>query len=122
MPFFKSDTQTIEMYKYLHDQDARTVFRVPMEPQVNQQMRRGKPVGWHVSMEFSITRGDNFMEGSQWKYPTSAYPVQHLDAHYTREQAVSYFRMHHEPRGSEISEGEYKLLHEKYENEAKSRR
>ncbi len=110
------------MYTHLHDKAARTVYRFPAEPHVTDEEKRGKHVGWRVTMECTITRADNWLEHGRWKYATSAYPVHHLDGHYTREQAVSYFRMHHEPRGEEVSVEEYERLRAEYEAEAKSRR
>ena len=73
-------------------------------------------------MEYSITRADNQLEGGRWKFSTSAYPDHHLNVNYTPEQALSYFRMHHEPNGEEIGIEEYERLHAEYEAEAKSRR
>ena len=110
------------MYNYLHDQNARTVYRLPAEPLVIEQTKRGKRMGWRVTSECRITRADNWLQNGRWKYPTSDCPVQHLDARYTKEQALSYFRMHHEPRGEEIGADEYARLHLQYEIEAKSRR
>ncbi len=111
------------MYKYLHDVSARTVYRVPIEPQITEQKdKRGSRIDWRVTMTYRITRADNELTGHQWKFPTSSHPVQHFDSHYGREGVASYFRMHHEPNGNEITETEYKALHEKYEAEARSRK
>lgn len=110
------------MYNYLYDYAARTVYRFPAEPHVTDEKKRGKRVGWRVTMECKITRADNWLENGRWKYPTSSYPVHFLDSHYTREQALGYFRMHHEPRGEEITEEKYERLRAEYEAEAKARR
>ena len=110
------------MYKYLHEKAARTVYRLPREPQVSEQKKRGKLVGWHITMEYSITRADNQLEGGRWKFATLACPDQHLDLRYTPEQALFYFRMRYEPQGEEIGIEEYERLHAEYEAEAKSRR
>ena len=111
------------MYKYLHDVAARTVYRVPVEPQVTEQNdNHGKRTGWQVRMEYDITCADNQLTGNRWKYATSAYPDQHLDSRYTKEQAVSFFRMRHEPHGDEITESEYEALRQQYEAEAVARK
>lgn len=110
------------MYKYLHDSSARTVYKFPAEPWVTERSQSGKRAGWHVTMECIITRADNWLANGRWAHGTSSNPVHHLDAHYTREQALSYFRMHHEPKGVEIDRDEYERLHGEYEREAKTRR
>jgi hypothetical protein len=112
----------INMYKYLHDQSARTVYKFPAEPEITEQTdKRGSLTGWRITMSCEITRADNWLENGRWKYATSDYPVHNSDSRYTREQAVSFFRMRHEPRGEEISAEGYERLHREYENEAKSR-
>jgi hypothetical protein len=110
------------MYKYLHDKTARTVYRFPSEPKVNEQMKRGKRIGWNITMEYLITRADNWLEDGSWKFATSANPSKPFDAHYTRDIAVSYFRRHYEPRGEAITIDEYERLHTEYEEEARLRR
>lgn len=110
------------MYRYLHDSSARTVYKFPANPSVTEQRKSGARAGWQVTMECIITRADNWLENGRWKHATSSYPVHHLDAHYTQEQALSYFRMHHEPKGVEIDRDEYERLHAEYQHEAKTRR
>lgn len=110
------------MYRYIHDNAARTIYRFPSEPQVVEQKNRGKRVGWRITMDYIITRADNWLEGGSWQFPTSAHSIQHLDAHYTRDLALSYFGLHHEPKGEAISIKEYERLHAEYTAEASSRR
>lgn len=110
------------MYNYLHDDTARTVYRLPRDPQVTEQTKRGKRTGWCITMDYLITRADNWLENGSWKFATSGNPRQQLDAHYTRDIAIFYFRLHHEPKGELISREEYECLHTEYEEEARLRR
>lgn len=110
------------VYKFVHDAASRIVYRYPAAPDVQEKTdKRGRRTDWYVTMDVLITRADNKLIGNRWQHATSDYPRQYLGAQYTREQAVTYFMMHHAPRGDEISETEYEKLHAEYEAEALSR-
>ena len=66
------------------------------------------------------TRADNELTLNRWKYASSDYPTQTLPAHYQRDQVVSYFLIHHAPRGEDITEDEYRVLHAEYEAAARA--
>jgi hypothetical protein len=110
------------MHKYIHDAMARVVYEIPHEPTViDQKDNRGRRVSWSVSMEIRITRADNKLNGNRWEHATSAYPTQSFDAHYTKEEVISYFLMHHEPTGESISREQYMELQAQYEAIARER-
>lgn len=101
---------------YLHDAENKSVYRVPAEPKVVEQKdRKQRLVGWLVSMTYEITRADNVLVGSQWKHPILGCPNQLFEHRYNREQAISYFHMHHNPSGVEIDEETYYILKTQYE-------
>jgi hypothetical protein len=108
------------MFKFVHDEANKIVYRYPTEPAVEETTGRGsrKRIGWSVHMEMSITRADNRLHGNQWEKPTSVLIRQSFDANHTRDQVISYFHMHHAPDGIEISEEAYVSLQAAYEAEA----
>lgn len=109
------------MYKYIHDSKDRIVYQIPNEPMVIEMTdRRGNRVGWSAKMEILITRADNKLNGHRWQHATSSYPSQPFDAHYTREDVISYFLMHHAPNGESISREQYEGLQAQYEAIARS--
>lgn len=112
------------MFKFVHDEANKIVYRYPTEPTVIETTsgRNKKRIGWNVHMEMSITRADNSLNGHRWDKPTSEHVRQSFDAHYTRDQVISYFHMHHAPDGDEISEDVYVSLQAAYEAEARARR
>lgn len=104
------------MYKYIHDAAARTVYQIPSEPTIiEEKNKRGKRVSWSANMKILITRADNKLNGNRWKHATSSYPTQSFHAHYTKENVVSYFLMHHAPNGEFISPEQYAELQSQYE-------
>lgn len=110
------------MYRYVHDEERRIVYKFRAEPDVSEKTdRRGRRTDWYVRLEIEITRADNKLLRNQWQHRTSDYPDQYLGAQYTREQAVSYFMSRHTPKGAEIDESEYDRLQAEYEAEARSR-
>lgn len=108
------------MYKYRHSKDNKTVYRYPIELTITEETgKHGKRIGWAVCMQIDITRADNVINITQWKYPTSDYPIQHFSAHYERSQIISYFFKNHEPSGDDITQSEYDQLKDKYEDVAR---
>lgn len=98
-----------------------TVYQLPSEPDVTEQKdKKGRRTGWSIRMQITITRKDNRLIGNQWEHPTTSYPKQQFDAHYTRESAASYFLMHHKPDGEEISEERYLELRATYQSAARA--
>lgn len=112
------------MYKYVHDVANRIVYRYPVSPNIRETLDgRGKVkrrTGWSADMEISITRADNRL-AIQWEKSIAEYPTQFFDAHYSRDQVIYYFLMHHAPDGNEIGEQEYSQLQQAYEAEARKR-
>ena len=106
-------------YICYHDAENRIVYRIPDEPTIHEQRdRRQRLIGWSVSMSYDITRADNVLVGSQWKHPVMGCPNQHFDNRYNRQQVISYFKMHHNPKGVEIDEETYRFLKAQYETQA----
>lgn len=111
------------MYTYVHDINARIVYRFLTEPDITEQRdNRGRHTGWHVTMEIRITRAENWLSDTAgWFYPTSKNPSEYFFPQDTKAQALSYFRATHEPEGVTIGIDEYDQFHQIYESEAKSR-
>jgi hypothetical protein len=113
------------MFKFVHDAQSRTVYRYPAGPNIRETVggrgRVKKRTGWDVDMWIDITRADNRLVLNQWEHKIGEVPTQSFDSRYDREQAISYFLMHHAPRGAEITESEYERLQAEYEAEARSR-
>jgi hypothetical protein len=107
------------IYVYYHDAENRIVYCVPDEPIIHEQRdSRQRLVGRSVSMNYDITRADNVLVGSQWKHPVMGCPNQYFDNRYNRQQVISYFKIHHNPKGVEIDEERYRLLKAQYETQA----
>ena len=86
------------VYKYRHDQNARTLYKFHTRPRITEPKDTpGKPTNWKITMTVEITRADNWLEKGHWKYATSDLISQDLHSHYTKEQAVDFFRRHYEP-------------------------
>lgn len=110
-------------YKYIHDAGNGVVYRLPTDLTVSEQRdRKGKRIGWSVRMEIEITRADNRLINNQWEHPIASIPEQHFDDRYSQEQVISYFHMHHDPHGDEISEDTYSALKQEYEAKARCRK
>lgn len=111
------------MFKYIHDQENKTVYKVPNNPTVHEvRDKKGKLTSWSIHMEVDITRADNVLRANQWKHPTSSYPRQHFDNRYDRDEAIHYFKLNNEPDGTEISEADYTVLQRAYEATARMNR
>ncbi len=107
--------------QYKHSSPKLTVYKYPVEPSViEQKTKKGKRIGWTVSMEVRVTRADNVLTQNRWKYPTSEYPRQPFDPRYSRDEVISYFYMHHVPDGDDITEAEYLALSARYDTNAGS--
>jgi hypothetical protein len=107
-------------YKYIHNSQEKQVFRMPSVPNVDRAEKSGKLIGWDVRMEIDVTRADNILNGSQWKYPIKNFPKQHFDNRYTEQQVISHFLNRNTPAGIEIKKEEYIAIKEAYEIDAKS--
>lgn len=105
-------------YKYIHDATAKIVYRFPKVPEISsKQDRKGHIITYTASMEVEITRADNVLRNSQWKYPVREYPKQHFENianRYNEELVSSYFHQHHDPHGEVIDEKQYEELRKKY--------
>lgn len=111
-------------YKYIHDAENRVVFRFPINPTVSEQKdNKGRRISWSVQMEIEITRADNRLVNNRWEHPIASFPQQHFEAQrYSQERVISYFHMHHDPRGEELSEDAYSSLKQEYETMARRRK
>jgi hypothetical protein len=115
-------------YKYYHNAELKAVYRAPVQPQLHEIMDKSKRkiIGWAVSMKIEITRADNVLSGTQWKYPIADYPQQSFEnignRYDDREIVVSHFHMHHDPNGNEIDENTYLELKTEYEKQARENR
>lgn len=108
-------------WTYYHDEPNQTVMAMRSDPSVHEQKdKRGRRAGWFVSSDVEITRADNVLlrPTHQWKYPVRSNPSQHFDAHYSREDVVHYFHVHHAPNLPQIDEATYVTLKAKYEAQA----
>jgi len=104
------------MYKYIHDASARTVYKMPTEPEVSvKNDSRGRRTGWSANMEIHITRADNKFIDHRWQHDILLHPRDPFDAHYTKEEVISYFLSNHTPDGEDISLEQYIELHAQYE-------
>lgn len=101
-----------DQYRYVHDEEKKTVYRFPCKPQVTEQrVGRGKKKIWHyVRMQIDVDRADNVLTGNQWLYPTSEYPNFTYDDRYDAEDAAHYFMRNYTPVGNEISAEQYDEL------------
>ncbi len=104
------------LYKYVHDEENRRVFRFPSSPEVTvQRVGRNKKTIWHyVRMRIDITRADNVLTHNQWLYPTMELPNFTCDDRYGADEAAYYFMRNYSPRGVEINEEQYKNLSKFY--------
>jgi hypothetical protein len=111
------------VYKFLHDEANKMVHRYLAEPTVIERTtgKNKNRIGWDVILEVETTRADNKLVGHRWEKPRGELLRQSLDGHYTRDQVIRYFFMHHEPDGVEISQDEYERLQLLYEAEARAR-
>lgn len=110
-------------YKYFHNLKNRTVCRVEDPSTHESKSSQGEHRGWYISTRVLITRADNVLEGSRWKYPTSGVPHDNFGKRYSKEDVIMYFMGRVcADYGSEISSDEYEKLKERYETEAKSNR
>jgi hypothetical protein len=110
-------------YRYFHDAEARTVYRLPTEPRVYPKTKGNGPkaevIGWTVSMEIEIVRADNKLDGNRWLYPTSDFRQETYAAvQHSREDAVYYFKRSNRPKNDEISREEYEKLAESYQSKS----
>lgn len=111
------------MDKYVHDINARIVYRFPDKPSVSKQLdNQGRHVGWCVTMEIRVTQADNWLKNDgHWSRPVSKNPSEHYFLPDTEVQALAFFLMNHEPDGTIIDSDEYDQLHQTYQSEANSR-
>lgn len=110
------------MTTYVHNLADRILYEFPDQPTVSEETdKRGLRLGWVAEMQISITRPDNNIIGSQWKYAIMDIGRAHYPAHYSRIQVIDSFRLHHEPRGESIPETQFKVLKVEYENAANGR-
>lgn len=110
------------MDKYVHDINARIVYRFPNKPNVTKQLNQGRHVGWFITMEIRVTRADNWLKNDgHWSYPIFKNPSEHYFFPGTEVQALALFLTNHEPDGTTIDNAEYDRLHQMYQSEAKSR-
>ncbi len=105
----------VDSFQYVHDSDAKKVFRFPLRPQVRPERQgKSKKVYHHVRMEVDVVRADNVLTGNQWKYPTSEYPSHIYDDRYDADDSSMYFMRNFAPRGQAISKDEYERLAKQY--------
>ncbi|TSA40438.1 MAG: hypothetical protein D4R63_06090 [Methylococcaceae bacterium] len=104
-------------YRYFHNSETETVYRIPTQPNVDEQLdqKTKKIIRWLVRMEISLTRADNIFVSGHWKYPWNEYPQEKFEAiQYTKELAISYFYERYTPKGEEINQETYQSLTTKY--------
>jgi hypothetical protein len=102
-------------YAYIHSQDERRVFKVPLQPQVTGDNKRG----FTLSMSFSDIRAENRMlPTGQWEFAVRPYVSQSFDPRYTKEEAIDWFMNRHRPKGRAISEQEFALYEAEYQQRA----
>jgi|SRR3972149_8933044 len=107
-------------YKYFHDLQSKIVYRIK-DPDIRPKTKRGNLIDWHISTEIDVTRADNVLSGSQWKYATSEYPRENYEPKYSKEDVISYFEHRFYPSNCrEISSAEYDILQKQYEIEARN--
>mgnify|MGYP006286741161 CR=1 FL=1 len=113
---FKSN---IMDYRYFHNSETQTVYRIPMHPNVDEERdkKTKRIICWLVKMEISLTRADNVLVNNHWKYPWNEYPQQKFEAlRYTKELAISYSYERHTPKCEEINQETYQSLAIEYKN------
>lgn len=110
-------------YKYFHDPQNRTVYRVD-EPSITENKdRRGQRRSWYIRTEVHITRADNVLTGSQWKYKVFDPRGKYFNRKYSREDVIEYFMSRVYPQNClEISSEEYEVLQRQYETDARNNR
>ena len=107
--------------EYYHDEEKRVVYAVPDEPQVSVKTERLGGRSYQVHVVIDITRADNYLEDGRWKYPLRDYRSDIYPSPRDREEdVVEYFKLHHYPKGEEITEEIYRQLRKQYEATAQS--
>jgi hypothetical protein len=109
-------------YKYYHNSETQTVYRVPTQPNVTEERdsKTRKLIGWTISMSIVLTRADNTLINNHWKYSCGEHPEQFFPARYNLDSAISYFYDRHTPRGDEIDQVKYQALTAEYETKARN--
>lgn len=110
-------------YRFFHDIESNTVFRVPFEPDVLElRDTKGRLVGWKVSASIDVTRADNVLVNNRWKHRVLDPRQQTFEARYNRNEVVSFFQLRNLPKGTEIDEQAYLALQAEYQRRAEQNR
>jgi len=106
-------------YLYLRSPNEDRVFRVPIDPVVSGDQRKGLT----VSVAYDDIRADNRLisQTGQWHYAVRPYLSQPFGPRYSKEQAVSAFKQRHYPQGIPITAAEYEKFSSDYEAAALGR-
>ncbi|HPA21055.1 MAG TPA: hypothetical protein PLU30_25125 [Verrucomicrobiae bacterium] len=103
---------------YIHDEEARLLYAVPLVPRVSElKTRRKQNRGWQVSTELHISRPDNFIikKTRQWRFPVRQVLHDKYMSPDTRDDAIRYFEMNHYPKGKQITAQEYDRIKQEYD-------
>jgi len=107
--------------KYFHDSQNKTVYRVDEPSIIENRDRRGRRRSWYTHTEVHITRADNVLTGSEWKYRVFEPRHEYFDRKYSKEDVIEYFMSRVYPQDCvEISFEEYELLQRQYEPDARN--
>ncbi|MGN6083551.1 hypothetical protein [Trinickia sp.] len=107
-------------YRYFHDEAARTLYRMPEQPNVYPRTQgrgnRSKIIGWTVSMQVDNVRADNKLDAHRWAHPTFYIRQEFYPAlQHSKDDALHYFLLSNSPEGDEISREEYERLAAQYQ-------
>lgn len=106
------------MFTYIHDKLNHTVYRVPLVPEVEEMMQRGKRAAWKAWCVIDVTSASNVLGRHGWRDEVRHHARQVFNSEYTKEEVISYFISNHTPVGEVIDEAEYSSLRAKYHEEA----
>jgi hypothetical protein len=117
-----TQTETHLAYRYFHDEEARTVYRMPEQPNVYPKTqgngKKPKVIGWTCSTQIDNVRADNRLDGHRWLYPLFSIQQEFYAAvQHSEDDARHYFMLSHSPDGREISHEDYERLARQYQPE-----
>ena len=110
-------------YRHFHDSQNKMVYKVDEPSIIENKDKRGQRSSWYISTKVHITRADNVLTGSQWKYKILDLRYKYFKPKYSRENVIEYFMSRVYPRNClEISSEEYDVLQKQYETDARNNR
>ena len=113
------------MYRYFHDSENSTVYRVPLDANVSEQKDRpnGGVKAYVVSVTVDVTRSDNYRKDGLWVHPVRIewkQQFENIGNRYNREQAIENFTNNYTSAYSEIEQVQYTDLESLYSSNAKN--